>query len=92
MRKLAYDHAPIRTAVQHPARALRCLAYAGRLRTLLALAMGATYVLTVAHASASAVKRPLHTHVALPGADCQPYSSVPCLLPFPDDRLTREDF
>lgn len=23
-----------------------------------------------------------------PGADCQPYSAKPCLLPFPDDRLT----
>jgi hypothetical protein len=29
--------------------------------------------------------------VSLPAADCQPYSSVPCLLPFPDDRLTRQD-
>jgi len=26
-----------------------------------------------------------------PAADCQPYSSTPCLLPFPDNRLTRPD-
>ena len=26
-----------------------------------------------------------------PAADCQPYSSTPCLLPFPDNRMTRSD-
>ncbi len=26
-----------------------------------------------------------------PAADCQPYSGRPCLLPFPDNRLTRAD-
>jgi hypothetical protein len=28
---------------------------------------------------------------ATPGADCQPYASRPCLLPFPDNRLTKTD-
>jgi hypothetical protein len=28
---------------------------------------------------------------ATPAADCQPYSGKPCLLPFPDNRLTQPD-
>jgi hypothetical protein len=28
---------------------------------------------------------------ATPAADCQPYGAHPCLLPFPDNRLTRAD-
>ena len=27
----------------------------------------------------------------LPAADCQPFASTPCLLPFPDNRFTRPD-
>jgi hypothetical protein len=49
-------------------------------------------VLFVAASSAAAPKRPRKRRVSLPGADCQPYSSTRCLLPFPDDRLAREDF
>ncbi len=29
---------------------------------------------------------------ATPAADCQPYSATPCLLPFPDNRMTRRDY
>ena len=28
---------------------------------------------------------------ATPGASCQPYSSKPCMFPFPDNRLTKPD-
>lgn len=67
------------------------MAHPGRRGGLLALALGATLVLGGLSDAASAAKRPRKRHFPLPGADCQPYSSVPCLLPFPDDRLTREE-
>jgi hypothetical protein len=31
------------------------------------------------------------TAAAKPAADCQPYSSTPCLLPFPSNLFTRPD-
>jgi hypothetical protein len=41
---------------------------------------------------ALAAHRPRLLHPRLPAGDCQPYASTPCLLPFPDNRLTRSDY
>ena len=66
----------------------------GTPRGVLALALSAALLVCAGTASAPAApaKHQRKRHAALPGADCQPYSSARCLLPFPDDRLTREDF
>ena len=69
----------------------RAPAHAGALAVAAALALLAWLSLsTPARAAHRAPGR--HHHASLPGADCQPYASTPCLLPFPDDRLTRADF
>ncbi|HEV2980051.1 MAG TPA: hypothetical protein VGX51_01360 [Solirubrobacteraceae bacterium] len=69
---------------------LRHVVRASALRVCFALALALSFASAPA-SSAHAVKHPRKRHASGPGADCQPYSSVPCLLPFPDDRLTRED-
>ena len=40
---------------------------------------------------AGAILVPVAAPRATPAADCQPYGLQPCLLPFPDNRLTRGD-
>jgi hypothetical protein len=90
--KHPYDHAPIRTAVRHPGRApLRCAARADAPRALLAVAFAAALLLFAAVSCVAAAKHTRKRHELLPAADCQPYASSRCLLPFPDDRLTRQD-
>ncbi|MGH2967292.1 MAG: hypothetical protein ACRDMH_18190 [Solirubrobacterales bacterium] len=50
---------------------------------LLSLALGGALVAAGLTAAPAAF--------AAPGADCQPFSSTPCLLPFPDDLYTVKD-
>jgi hypothetical protein len=53
-----------------------------------ALASSAVIAASLAGAAPSAASAPT---AATPGADCQPFSGTPCLLPFPNDLFTRPD-
>ena len=68
-----------------------CAARAGTLRAVVALVLAAALLGVAGVASAPAAKRPHKRRMPLPAADCEPYARLACLLPFPDDRLTRED-
>jgi hypothetical protein len=102
---LAGKNVPVSTGVSgakrrtlpKPARPRTAQARIGRVavtrvvwRRGLAVLCGALAVAATAP-GAQAATRPKHRHRALPAADCQPYVNARCLLPFPDDRLTRED-
>ncbi len=67
----------------------------GSVRRFGAIALGSAAVLGgAAQVSASGAPPRVHPAAATsvaPAADCQPYSGTPCLLPFPDNRLTRRD-
>jgi hypothetical protein len=52
--------------------------------------VAAALLLSVAAALVGAVA-PKSASAGIPGADCTPFARHPCLLPFPDDRLTRVD-
>ena len=52
--------------------------------------LGAGAILTGGASSLASAVAPAGT-TATPAADCQPYGSTPCLLPFPDNRMTRSD-
>src|SRR6266566_5068858 len=73
--------------VSFPRRRLRARAPArrwlGAAPTLLALLVGASAALGVQRRGSRGPRSP--------AAECQPYATVPCPLPFPDDRFTRPD-
>ena len=52
--------------------------------------LGAGAIVTGGASSLASAVAPAGT-TATPAADCQPYGSTPCLLPFPDNRMTRTD-
>ncbi len=53
--------------------------------------IAAVAIVAVASAGASASRTVARSAAAKPAADCQPYSSTPCLLPFPSNLFTRPD-
>ncbi len=62
--------------------ALICLSFAGA---------GITSALAGAKSAHPASKRIAASNAPTPAADCQPYTSRPCLLPFPNNLFTRRD-
>src|SRR5262249_4733192 len=69
----------------------------GHRRFTTAILVATTAVVTPAAAvmapAASAGSRKGHgaSPATTPGADCQPFSSRPCLVPFPNNLFTRKD-
>ncbi len=59
---------------------------------VLAIAIAAVAGTTaLAGAQATVKSRTAAPNIPAPAADCQPYSSTPCLLPFPNNLFTRRD-
>src|SRR5580693_7072541 len=79
---------PARVSFPHEGR-VRHAARRSRRRTALALTALASLA---ASPGVLAAQRPRTGHARLPAGDCQPYATTPCLLPFPDNRLTRSDY
>jgi hypothetical protein len=65
----------------------------GKLRALMGAATVAVALTTVmlAMATASATASRAKAAAATPASDCQPFSSTPCLLPFPNNLFTKPD-
>jgi hypothetical protein len=51
----------------------------------------AALVCAASRSAAQGAPHPRTRHARGPGADCQPYATAPCLLPFPDNRLAKAD-
>jgi hypothetical protein len=55
------------------------------------IALVAIVAVATAGAHAARTARSVRSAAAKPASDCQPYSSTPCLLPFPSNLFTRPD-